>query len=324
MSDTPQMPDSAGKPVRAEDPLDPWQAAALHATLDLDGPPPGRGDPLPPLWHFVHFRDAARASELGPDGHAKLGRFIPDTGLPRRMWAGGRLDFLRPLVIGTPAERISAVQNVALKQGGTGPLAFVTIRHEIRQGGQVALREEQDIVYRKRPEPGDPPRPAPPIKDDRPTWRRAMTADSTLLFRYSALTFNAHKIHYDLRHAQEVEGYPDLIVHGPLLAQLLADLARTRSGRPLTGFEFRALAPVFRGREFALCGRPYGDEADLWVLNDDGRLAVTARARLGPRPGARREALPDPQSDPRSGPRSGPQPGPRSGREPKPERDAGA
>lgn len=282
MTDKPNpLPDSAGQPKQVQDAMDPWQAAALHATLDLDGPPPTRGDPVHPLWHFVYFREAARASELGHDGHPKTGRFMPDTGLPRRMWAGGRLEFTGALKLGTAAKRISAVQNVALKQGGAGPLSFVTVRHEIMQGDEVVVREEQDIVYRAMPSPDDPPRPAPPIKDDTPVWTKEMSADSTLLFRYSALTFNGHKIHYDLRHATEVEGYPDLVVHGPLLAQLLADLARTGSGRPLKRFEFRAVSPVFRGQVFTLCGRPFGDKAELWVLNADGRLAMNAQAILG-------------------------------------------
>jgi 3-methylfumaryl-CoA hydratase len=274
------LPDSAGAPVQLEDRMDPWQAAALHATLDLEGPPPARGDAVHPLWHFVYFRTAARASELGHDGHPRTGRFMPDTGLPRRMWAGGRLEFPGALRLGTPAKRVSAVQNVALKQGGAGPLSFVTVRHEISQGDEVAVREEQDIVYRGLPSPEDPPRPTPPLKEDKPVWKRDMTADCTLLFRYSALTFNCHRIHYDLRHATE-EGYPDLVVHGPLLAQLLADLARVRSERPLRRFEFRAVSPVFRGQTFTLCGRPFGDKAELWVLNSEARLAMTAQAILG-------------------------------------------
>ncbi|TYO88451.1 acyl-CoA dehydrogenase [Oceanicella actignis] len=282
-----RIPDSAGNARVIEDPLDPWHAAALHAALDLDGPPPQAGDPLPPLWHFVYFREAARASALGHDGHPRTGDFIPDVGLPRRMWAGGRLRFLAPLILGAPARRVSAVQNVALKQGRGGPLAFVTIRHEIFAGQTLAIREEQDLVYRPLPAPGDPaPAPAP-RRADAPAWRREATADSTLLFRYSALTYNGHKIHYDLRHATEVEGYPDLVVHGPLIAQLLADLARAHAPRPLARFEFRAVSPVFRGRPFALCGAPEraggAEQAiDLWALNEDGRLAMTARATPEP------------------------------------------
>ncbi len=275
------LPDSAGAPAQVEDGMDPWQAAALHATLDLDGPPPARGDAVPPLWHFVYFREAARASELGDDGRPRTARFMPDTGLPRRMWAGGRLEFPGRLALGKPARRISAVQNVALKQGGAGPISFVTVRHEIMQGDEVVVREEQDIVHRGLTSPEDPPRPQPPIMDDTPVWTREMTADSTLLFRYSALAFDGHKIHYDLRHATEVEGHPDLVVQGPLLAQLLADLARARSERPLKRFEFRVVSPVFRGRPFTLCGRPFGDKAELWVLNSDARLAMSAQAILG-------------------------------------------
>jgi len=276
------LPDSAGEPAETRDRIDPWRVGALHATLDRPGAAPAEGDALPPMWHCLFFAEVARRSDLGPDGHPRTGGLTPDTGLPRRMRAGGRLEFLAPLPLGAEARRVSVLQNVALKQGGSGPLAIVTLRHEIfRPDGVVALREEEDLVYRPAASPGDAPRPTPPLKDDRPAFREQVTPDATLLFRYSALTFNGHRIHYDLPYAQEVEGYPGLLVHGPLMAQMLADLCRDHVARPIVRFEYRAVSPVFHDRPFTLNGRTFADRADLWVLNADGRLALEARAELG-------------------------------------------
>jgi 3-methylfumaryl-CoA hydratase len=263
------------------DRIDPWQAAALHATLDLPGEAPGVGDPLPPLWHFVQFREARPRSDLGDDGHPRLGGFIPDFGLPRQMWAGGRLEFLAPLRVGDDAVRRSTVLNTALKDGRSGRLAFVTVLHEITGPAGLAIREEQDIVYREPHDPDAPARPAPPRAPEDPAWMSLMTADPTLLFRYSALTFNGHRIHYDLDHARTVEGYDGLVVHGPLLAQLMADLAGACAGRALTAFSFRAVSPVVHGREFAICGAPEGaDAARMWVRGPGGGLAMTGEARF--------------------------------------------
>lgn len=263
------------------DRIDPWQAAALHATLDLPGEAPGVGDPLPPLWHFVQFREARPRSDLGDDGHPRLGGFIPDFGLPRRMWAGGRLEFLAPLRVGDDAVRRSTVLNTALKDGRSGRLAFVTVLHEITGPAGLAVREEQDIVYRQPHDPDAPARPAPPPAPEGAEWMQEMTADPTLLFRYSALTFNGHRIHYDLDHARRTEGYAGLVVHGPLLAQCMADLARTCAGRALAAFSFRAVSPVTHGTGFAICGTPDGaDGARLWVRGPGGGLAMEGTARF--------------------------------------------
>jgi 3-methylfumaryl-CoA hydratase len=272
------IPDSAGAPRVERERLDPWKASALHIALDRAGPPPGEGDPLPPLWHALFFAEVERPGALGVDGHPRPGGFLPDTGLPRRMRAGGRIELLGDLPLGAEAERVSVLQNVALKQGGSGPLAIVTVRHELSGPDGPAVREEEDLVYRPAPSPDDPPPPTPPARDDRPAFQREMSADPVLLFRYSALTFNGHRIHYDHPYATQVEGHPERVVHGPLLAQLLADLLRDETGRTIRRFDYRAVSPVYCDEPFRLCGRTFGGKAELWVLNAEERLALEVRA----------------------------------------------
>jgi 3-methylfumaryl-CoA hydratase len=199
------------------------------------------------------------------------------------MWAGGRLAFHAPLPLGRPAARVSTVVGVAEKTGRRGPLTFVTVRHEIFGAQGLAVTEEQDIVYREDPEPGAVP-PEPPSAPGNETCGRAWTCDPVLLFRYSALTFNGHRIHYDADYARSVEGYPGLVVHGPLLATLLLELAAglgpPAAGGfvPLARFAFRATAPVFAGERFETCARPEAGGLALWVRGADGRLAMTAEA----------------------------------------------
>jgi 3-methylfumaryl-CoA hydratase len=272
------VPDSAGEPRVERERIDAWKAAALHVTLDRPGAPPGEGDPLPPMWHYLYFAEVERPGALGEDGHPRPGGFLPDTGLPRRMRAGGRIERHAPLPLGAEAERVSVLQNVALKQGGSGPLAIVTARHEIYGPEGLAIREEEDLVYRPAPSPDEGPRPQPPTRDERPAFEREMTADPVLLFRYSALTFNGHRIHYDHPYATRVEGYPERVVHGPLMAQLLADLLRDETGRSIRKLDYRAVSPVFCGQPFRLCGRTFGGKAELWVLNAEERLALEVRA----------------------------------------------
>src|SRR5664279_4565095 len=198
--------------------------AALAATLDRDDPVPGPGTAVPPLGHLLYFLPVARQSELGPDGHPRRGGFLPPVALPRRMWAGGRLRFEQPLRVGDEATRRSTIADVASKSARSGPLVFVTVRHAISNGAGLAIEEEHDIVYRDLPAPGAVSQPPTAPSDD--SFSRRIVPDDVLLFRYSALTFNGHRIHYDRRYATEVEGYPGLVVHGPLIATLLMDLLR--------------------------------------------------------------------------------------------------
>jgi 3-methylfumaryl-CoA hydratase len=273
-----------GRQEVARDVITPGPFAALAATLDRDPSRPAPGTPLPPLWHWLYFLPAHRRSELGPDGHARRGGFLPPVALPRRMWAGGRFEFAAPLRIGDAVTRLSTIERVAEKTGRTGPLVFVTVRHEFTRDGDArpAVVERHDIVYREAPrpeEPPSPPRPAPEAS----AWRIDWVPDDVLLFRYSALTFNGHRIHYDRRYATEVEGYPGLVVHGPLVATLLLDLVRThRPEADIEAFEFRAVRPLFDIAPFVVCGEPAdgGRGLRLWARDAQGLLAMEATARI--------------------------------------------
>ena len=278
--DSAKPQDWIGRSRVMTDAMDPFAANALIATMELDRPALGPGDPLPPFWHWMHFLEAEPRSALGPDGHPGTGGFMPAVRQPRRMWAGGRVEFRAPLPLGRPATRRSTIRDVAEKTGRTGAMTFVTVAHEIEGAAGLAIVEEQDIVYRFDPAP-DAPRPAPRAAPTDEAERRAWSCGPVELFRYSALTFNGHRIHYDLRHARETEGYPDLVVHGPLLATLLLDLAGAMAGdAAIRRFSFRALAPVFAGERFEACARPEGDGLALWVRGNDGRLAMEGAAAL--------------------------------------------
>ena len=198
---------------------------ALAATLDRNNPIPEPGDAVPPCWQWLYFLPLHLHSEIGPDGHPQRGGFLPPVPLPRRMWAGSRLTFARPLVVGEVITRTSCIADVTGKEGRSGTLVFVKVRHEIADARGVAIQEEQDIVYRDMPQVGEAP-PMPKVAASDEQFSRRITPDPVLLFRYSALTFNSHRIHYDKPYAMGEEGYPGLVVHGPLLATLLLDLLR--------------------------------------------------------------------------------------------------
>jgi 3-methylfumaryl-CoA hydratase len=270
------LADWIGRRESADERIDEGRVAALAATFDRDPP----GQVLPPGWHWAFFNPAAKARDLSRDGHPKRGGFLPPVDLPRRMWAGGRLEFKAPLPVGAAATRVSTIAKVEEKTGRSGRLAFVTVAHEISAAGRVCVIEEHDIVYREDPVPGAAV-PVPPAAPPDAAWQRAFRADAVLLFRYSALTFNGHRIHYDRSYATDVEGYAGLIVHGPLLATLLMDLAAERAGRPLARFAFRAQGPVVDTAPFVLCGAPEREGAKLWVRRSDGAQAMAAEAAFG-------------------------------------------
>jgi 3-methylfumaryl-CoA hydratase len=269
-----------GKSETLTDSVGPSAAAALAATLD-HAVAPAPGDPLPPLWHWIAFNPIARQSELGPDGHPRRGGFLPPVPLPRRMWAGSRFDFARPLRVGAPITKISTIRDVRLKEGRTGKLVFVVVEHVYTDAEGTALTEEHDIVYREAVDP-NAPAPAPQPAPADAAWTRTVVPDPVLLFRYSALTFNGHRIHYDLRYATEVEGYPGLIVHGPLQATLLLELLRQqRPEAEVATFAFRALRPLFDTAPLTVHGRPADDGSlRLWIADADGALAMDATATL--------------------------------------------
>jgi 3-methylfumaryl-CoA hydratase len=260
-------------------------AAALSATLDYAQPLASAGDMLPTCWHWLCFLDTAPASGLGVDGHAQRGDFLPPVSLPRRMWAGGRLRFMSPLVVGEAARRHSMISAISHKQGRSGELVFVTVQHKIYQGDALAIEEEQDLVYRGPGAASTAPTSAP---SSEPTsipldaqWSREMLPDPVLLFRYSALTFNGHRIHYDRAYATEEEGYASLVVQGPLSVTLLLDLLRRQlPGADISYLEFRAKGPLLEGIPMQLQGRHDGDEARLWALDANGVVAMDVRAGL--------------------------------------------
>lgn len=255
--------------------------AALAATLDHAESEPQPGADAPPLSHWLYFLPLAPAREIGPDGHARRGGFLPPVPLSRRMWAGGRLDFHHPLRVGDAVTRRSCITAVDAKAGRSGTLVFVTVRHEVCNACGLALSEEHDIVYRDGPLPDAPQREPQPAPHDE-TFARRIDPDPVLLFRYSALTFNGHRIHYDRRYVTEVEGYPGLVVHGPLIATLLVDLLRRqRPQARLQRFEFTALRPIFDTHPFEVCGRDDGGPViPLWARDHEGFLALRAQATL--------------------------------------------
>lgn len=259
--------------TRQTDVMDPARAQALQATLALDISIQS-GSPLPPFFHQVYFWQPEPPARLGRDGHPKTGLgVIPDLGLPRRMWAGGRLRFHGPLRAGHMAEKTTTLDSITRKQGRTGPLGFVTLRHDIWQDGVIRVTEWQDLVYRQDADPNAPKPTAPQARTDE-THAEPAHFTPTLLFRYSALTFNGHRIHYDAPYARETEGYDGLVTHGPLLAQLLMLMAERQIG-PLTEFTFRAASPLMDHETATLCR----NDGALWVRGPDGRLCMSATAR---------------------------------------------
>jgi 3-methylfumaryl-CoA hydratase len=279
MSASPQkLDDWLDKQEVVKDDITAFPLKAMAATLDREE----SGDSVPPLWHWLYFLPVAPMSEVGPDGHPKRGGFLPPVPLPRRMWAGGRLTFHAPLKVGEHATRTSTIANIEDKTGRSGRLVFVTVQHTIEAGGELKLEEEHDIVYRDAPQEGARP-PQPQLAPEGETWRRTIDADAVMLFRYSALTFNGHRIHYDHPYVTEVEGYPGLIVHGPLIATLLVDLVRREQPEAtLQNFAFKAVRPTFAGQAFTVCGKPSADGKliELWAKDHEGYLTMRATAAI--------------------------------------------
>ncbi|MFT4862703.1 MAG: 3-methylfumaryl-CoA hydratase [Pseudohongiellaceae bacterium] len=272
-----------GKSQHHEDVLYPGPAHLLAATLDRDHVQFAQGDTLPILWHWLYFLSAERLSSLAPDGHPTKGGFLPPIPLPRRMWAGSRLRFQQPLCLAQRVKKSSTIKSIQFKAGRSGQLAFVCVVHEISNAAGVAVIEEQDLVYRSPALPSALP-PAPLKSSVVADFSLSVAPSAVMLFRYSALTFNAHRIHYDRDYAMAEEGYPGLVVHGPLLATLMMELvAGEFVGRPVLSFEFRALQPVFEGAEIKVCGKlPDGDgKGELWIENGVGEVCMRGLLVLG-------------------------------------------
>ena len=256
----------------------------FSVTLDRDDPLPQWGTPVAPLAHWFYFLPQHMQHEIGPDGHATRGGFLPPVPLPRRMWAGGRLTWQtdNPLRAGDAATRVSRIASVTHKAGRTGDLLFVVVKHEVSNGDGLCLSEEHDIVYRPAPDPEDTP-PAPVAARTDALWRREVSGDPVLLFRYSALTFNGHRIHYDRSYVTEVEGYPGLVVHGPLIATLLVDLVRRHQpDASIRQFHYKAMRPTFDLQPFFVNARPSDDPKviDVWAHDHEGWLTMQGQVHL--------------------------------------------
>lgn len=269
-----------GREQVAEQTIAPFPAVALSGLLD-HAAPPAVGDALPLPWHWLYFLDAPARSATGVDGHPVRGGFLPPVPLPRRMWAAGALQLDAPLRLGAVARKTSTVRRVDLKEGRSGPLVFVTVDHVLEQGGRVCIREEQNIVFRDAPTGAAPLPPGDKILKTA-QWSTTMRPDASLLFRFSALTYNGHRIHYDRDYAVREEFYPALVVHGPLLATALLDLvAQGRPGAAVRAFSFRALRPAFDTDTLQLCAAADGDAVELWTQDGQGQVGMSARATLG-------------------------------------------
>jgi 3-methylfumaryl-CoA hydratase len=253
----------------------------LAATLDRNDPFPKIGDPLPIGWHSTLFPRVVRHSQIGPDGHPARGDFLPPVPLPRRMFAGKRTTFIAPLYIGDEVHRSSTIHNVTIKDGRSGRMVFVTVKTDIRNAKGVAISEEQDIVYRGEPDRSAGPAPAQ-AAPGRAVWQHQVTPDPVMLFRYSALTFNGHRIHYDHPYVTGVEGYPNLVMNGGLTTLLVYELARTHASSPIRFMSSRNVRALFVGRTITVCGEPSADNrtAKLWAQDDTGALALTAEAEF--------------------------------------------
>lgn len=253
----------------------------LSATLDRDDAFPKIGDPLPVGWHSILFPRVVRHSQIGADGHPARGDFLPPVPLPRRMFAGKRSTFISPLLVGDEVKRVSTIHNVTVKDGRSGRMVFVTVKTDISSPRGLAISEEQDIVYRGEPDknaPPPPPQPAP----GKAVWQHQVTPDPVMLFRYSALTFNGHRIHYDHPYVTGTEGYPNLVMNGGLTTLLAYELARTHATTPIRFMSSRNVRALFVGRTITICGEPSADNktAKLWAQDDTGALALSAEAEF--------------------------------------------
>ncbi len=270
-----------GRSTTVEERIAPFPANALAATMNREDAPYLDGTPLPPLWHWMHFLPIFKLEDAGYDGHAALGGFLPPIHLPRRMWAGSRLKFHSPLIIGRTLRKVSTIKSIKAKKGRSGQLVFVTVGHRVFDGDRLGIDEEHDIVYREEPQ-SDVPVPAPQAPETS-AFSRVIHPDPVMLFRYSALTFNGHRIHYDQPFSTGSEGYQGLVVHGPLMATLLLDLLRReRPNATVRNFDFRAISTAFDTDDFTVHGQPEADGKtfQLWARRHDGALAMQATATI--------------------------------------------
>ncbi len=264
------------KTTEAEDTIRLQPANFMEATLNRP-PKLKEGDNLPPLWHWVYFLEAKPESDLGRDAHPKKGDFLPPIQLPRRMWAGGRFTFYNDLVIGEKAKKITTIKKIVEKEGSAGPLCFITLEHKIYSKDEISIIEEQDLVY-LQDQQGSKSLPLAQNNVEKADFSQEIHPSAILLFRYSALTFNGHRIHYDLDYAKNVEGYDGLVFHGPLTATLLLDLALKERKQPIKKYSFRGIAPLSNLDCFWIEGKSEDNAAILWARRKDGVVAMKAKA----------------------------------------------
>jgi 3-methylfumaryl-CoA hydratase len=269
-----------GRSEIREDIADLRSMIQLHATLDRKDAPPKMGDAVPPCWHWMWFNPAEPWSALGPDGHPKKGGFLPPIPLPRRMWAGSRLSAHKPIRVGQAISKKSEIVDVSERSGKTGRLIFLSQKLSIHAGDELCIEEDYEAVYREAANAaaGQTKPPAPP---QGALWTRRVDPDPVLLFRYSAVTFNGHRIHYDQPYVTKEEGYPGLIVHGPLTATLLLELARdSNPAKRIAAYSFRAVSPLYATAAFTVNGKPSAEGATMWAANPEGGLAMQAEVRF--------------------------------------------
>lgn len=272
-----------GKTETMTDVLDVRRARRMQVTLDRE-PDFTHSQELPPFWHYIYFNPEVPASCLKDDGHEKLGRFLPPVALPRRMWAGGSVSINRPLFANETCTKTSTIKDVFIKDGRSGPLCFVRVDHDFTVAGEHRLTERQTIVYREMPASDNERKNIVPAPDDAHDGF-SITPDPILLFRYSALIFYGHRIHYDADYARDIEGYPGLVVHGPLMAALASEFGRIQhpNRQPAT-LEIRAHAPLFAPDPFFVERRDDGDVTRTWVRKGDGTLAMTVDLTFAAQP----------------------------------------
>jgi 3-methylfumaryl-CoA hydratase len=271
-----------GRRESRQEQISPAPATGLAATLNRHHIDFSIGDVLPTPWHWLYFLPTARLLDVGTDGHPKLGGFLPPIPLPRRMWAAGSMQIIRPLRIGDSVTKESRIESIDVKEGRSGTLVFVKLSHELSTYDGIAIREIQDLVYRDSPTL-DQQQPSGKIAATDEKWQLDVTPDPILLFRYSALTFNSHRIHYDRNYATQVEHYPALVVHSPLIATLLTELVyRSLPDKEISEFQFRATHPTFDTAAFSLCGKRGNAENELvlWSREASGTLTMDASAKI--------------------------------------------
>ena len=271
-----------GRSQTTHDEITAFPLIALAASLGRDDPPAAVGTAVPPLWHWLYFLPVYRPDQMRHDGHAQGGEFMPPIPLPRRVWAGSKFSWNvgNPLRVGDKARRISRIESITPKEGSSGKLVFVKVVHEFHNESGLSLTNEHQSVYREVPNANRPPS-APVVAETEAVWHRVLMPDPVLLFRYSALTFNSHRIHYDAPYTMNEEKYPGLLVQGPLTSTLLADLVRRSApGAAVRSFEVKAVRPSYVDKPLHLRGSVTGDNVRLWAGDDAGYVTMTASAEV--------------------------------------------